>query len=273
MPPVPKTPISEARVLRQEDFDHFAHLSGDHNPIHVNPAFAADTHFGATVSHGMLLFTVLRGLLERHYPGCHPDIQDLTFPAPAYADETLTLLLEHRTGPVDGSRYLTTRIRKADGRDCLQGYCRLPGPATARPELPPPGRPGTDRSDVPTAHPRFAVLRQADQARVSRVFSGEDVRRWCRLAGIDTTPDRVPEPLIAGLFSYLLGEELPGHGTNYLKQHLRFQEPARIDETLTATVAITRLRASMALINLDTICTGEDGRVVCAGNALVLFQC
>ena len=85
------------------------------------------------------------------------------------------------------------------------------------------------------------------------------------MAGLeDETPDQVPEPLIAGLFSYLLGEELPGHGTNYLKQHMRFEEDARIGETLTATVTIT---------HLDTLCTGEDGRMICAGDALVLFQC
>ena len=77
--------------------------------------------------------------------------------------------------------------------------------------------------------PRFNALRLEDQATVERRFSAEDVRAWCDMAGLeDETPDQVPEPLIAGLFSYLLGEELPGHGTNYLKQHMRFEEDARI---------------------------------------------
>ena len=122
--------------------------------------------------------------------------------------------------------------------------------------------------------PRFNALRLEDQATVERRFSAEDVRAWCDMAGLeDEPPDQVPEPLIAGLFSYLLGEELPGHGTNYLKQHMRFEEDARIGETLTATVTITHLRGDKALVNLDTLCTGEDGRMICAGDALVLFQC
>ncbi|HEX5677627.1 MAG TPA: hypothetical protein VFX91_06645 [Alcanivorax sp.] len=120
---------------------------------------------------------------------------------------------------------------------------------------------------------RFNDLRLEDQATVERRFSAEDVHEWCRFAELDTPPEGVPEPLIAGLFSYLLGEELPGHGTNYLKQHMRFEGDARVDETLTATVTITHLRGDKALVNLDTLCTGEDGRMICAGDALVLFQC
>lgn len=121
--------------------------------------------------------------------------------------------------------------------------------------------------------PRFKALRLEEQATVERRFSADDIGEWCRIAAIDEHPEHVPEPLIAGLFSYLLGEELPGHGTNYLKQHMRFENDAWIDETLTATVTITHLRGDKALVNLDTLCTGEDGRMICAGDALVLFQC
>ncbi|WP_216180490.1 hypothetical protein [Verticiella alkaliphila] len=82
----------------------------------------------------------------------------------------------------------------------------------------------------------------------------------------------MPEPLIGALFSCLLGEDLPGHGTNYLKQSLAFVAPARIAEPLTASVRITRLRADKALVDLHTRCTGADGRLLCTGNALVLFH-
>ena len=58
------------RVLTQADFDVFAELSGDDNPIHVDEKFSAKTRFGRTVSHGMLLAAILRGLLDRLVPGC-----------------------------------------------------------------------------------------------------------------------------------------------------------------------------------------------------------
>lgn len=117
--------VEEARTLTQVDFDCFARLSGDHNPIHVDPAFAAQTRFGATVSHGMLLFTILRGLVQRHYPQARLDLQDVKFPAPAYADEPLTLVLTPHGPARDGELRLTTEVIKADGRHCLEGHCRL----------------------------------------------------------------------------------------------------------------------------------------------------
>lgn len=49
-------PPSSVRVLTQLDFNRFAALSHDDNPIHCDPAFAKTTHFGATVAHGMFLF-------------------------------------------------------------------------------------------------------------------------------------------------------------------------------------------------------------------------
>lgn len=120
--------------------------------------------------------------------------------------------------------------------------------------------------------PRFDALSLGQQALVSRSFSAQDIQEWSRMAGLDAPWPQVPEPLIAGLFSFLLGEELPGHGTNYLKQHLHFEADARIGETLTATVSISRLRGDKSLVYLDTRCTGENGRLICSGDALVLFQ-
>lgn len=82
------------RTLTQSDFDRFARLSGDNNPIHVDPEFSARTRFGRTVSHGMLLFTVARGLISRRFPGHRLVSQSLKFPAPCYADEELECRLE-----------------------------------------------------------------------------------------------------------------------------------------------------------------------------------
>lgn len=117
--------MEKSFILSQEDFNRFARLSGDHNPIHVDPDYAAATRFGATVSHGMLLFTVLRGLIHAHYPGARLESQDLKFPAPAYADEPLTATLVVEAPAEEGRIDLVTRITKGDGRLCLDGRCRL----------------------------------------------------------------------------------------------------------------------------------------------------
>src|SRR5690554_2397419 len=89
-------PCEQHFMLTQDDFDRFARLSGDHNPIHVDPAFSARTSFGRTVSHGMLLFSVVRSLLAETWPGSVLERQSLMFPFPAYAGETLELVVEQQ---------------------------------------------------------------------------------------------------------------------------------------------------------------------------------
>jgi acyl dehydratase len=120
--------------------------------------------------------------------------------------------------------------------------------------------------------PRFQALALSQQAQIERRFDADVIRHWQHLVGAPGPDSEVPEPLIAGLFSCLLGEQLPGHGTNYLKQSLHFAAAARAGEALQAQVTITRLRPDKALVNLATQCTGEDGRLICHGEALVLFQ-
>ena len=121
--------------------------------------------------------------------------------------------------------------------------------------------------------PRFDALAVGDSATTTRCFSAKDMAQWCDMMSLDKARAQVPEPLVAAMFSYLLGEKLPGHGTNYLKQDMRFEDMARIDETLSVAVRISRLRRDKALVDLDTTCTGSDGRTICTGRALVLFAC
>ena len=115
--------IDQRFRLSQQNFNQFADLSGDHNPIHVDPEYSASTRFGATVSHGMLLFTILRGALHRRFPDYRLAEQRLMFPSPAYAGEPLTLHLEHNDD--DSAIVLSTRIVKNDGSVCLEGQCTL----------------------------------------------------------------------------------------------------------------------------------------------------
>lgn len=81
--------FSFQRTLSQADFDAFARVSGDDNPIHVDAAFSARTRFGRTVSHGMLLFAILTAALRRARPGMRLAETALMFPNPAYAGEPL----------------------------------------------------------------------------------------------------------------------------------------------------------------------------------------
>ncbi|UUP16645.1 phosphate acetyltransferase [Nitratireductor thuwali] len=110
-------------------------------------------------------------------------------------------------------------------------------------------------------------------AEITRRYSRQDLEAFGAL--IDMTaaaPDTVPEPLIAALFSYLLGVRLPGPGTNYLKQEMRFLRSAPLDTDLTARVTISRFRADGHLVDLWATCETSDRNLVCEGRSLVLAK-
>jgi 3-hydroxybutyryl-CoA dehydratase len=109
-------------------------------------------------------------------------------------------------------------------------------------------------------------------ARTQRIFTRDDVEALHALTGAPLTSDCVPEALINGLFSYLLGVDLPGQGTNYLKQETRFLAGAALGERLTARVEITRLRPDKHLVDLATVCETADGTRIAEGRALVLAR-
>lgn len=116
----------------------------------------------------------------------------------------------------------------------------------------------------------MSALEIGQRASVGRVFSADDLADYAALTGDQPDGGVVAGPLLGGMFSYLLGTQLPGRGTNYLKQRIEFLAPAYLGEPLTATVEITRLRPDKALVNLRTVCTGADSREICRGEALVL---
>lgn len=102
----------ETLSLSQADFDLFARVSGDDNPIHVDPDFSARTRFGRTVSHGMLLWSVLWGLVRRHIPTARQTGQTLMFPAPTFAGEPFTC-----TGTIERIEGDTTHLTLTITRD------------------------------------------------------------------------------------------------------------------------------------------------------------
>jgi 3-hydroxybutyryl-CoA dehydratase len=114
------------RSLTQADFDLFARLSGDDNPIHVDPEFAARTRFGRTVSHGMLLYTLIRAELARMVPGATQAEQQLKFPAPTYAGDPLSVELRVLEVADDGrAARLETLIRCVGGDLVCEGETTL----------------------------------------------------------------------------------------------------------------------------------------------------
>lgn len=75
--------------------------------------------------------------------------------------------------------------------------------------------------------------------------------------------------LTAGLISAVIGEQLPGHGTVYLGQTLKFLAPVRPGDMVRAEVTVTDIDPAKRRVKLDCLCLVE-GRKVLVGEATVL---
>ncbi|MDQ2095063.1 MaoC family dehydratase [Rhodalgimonas zhirmunskyi] len=75
--------------------------------------------------------------------------------------------------------------------------------------------------------------------------------------------------LTAGLISAVIGEQLPGHGTIYMGQSLKFLAPVRPGDTVLAEVEVIDIDHAKRRVKLDCRCL-VDGKKVLAGEATVL---
>lgn len=277
-------PSATQRVLLQTDFDRFARLSHDDNPIHCDPDFAAGSHFGATVAHGMMLYScICKALAEQVGPGVVQLEQSLMFPNATFVGDRMHVDLRLEA-EAEGLLDIVTEITKVGaGGTALPtaaGRCRVVAPVAPL-RLVAPAPLLAEEGDA-----ELYGLRPGMSASTTRSFANADLDEYGDLTG-DRNPifrddleaaargfkrRIVPWPLLAGMFSDLLGTRLPGRGTGWMKQQLRYPSAAHPGEALTATVTITRLRAAKELVNLSTRVCAADGRLVCDGEALVLVR-
>lgn len=74
----------------------------------------------------------------------------------------------------------------------------------------------------------------------------------------------------AGLISAAIGTRLPGPGTIYLSQELKFLAPVRIGDTLTAKVEVVEILERRNRLRLTTQVRNQDGVLVVDGSAWVM---
>ena len=121
-----------------------------------------------------------------------------------------------------------------------------------------------------------------DKATLNRTLTRKDIQLFAIMSG-DVNPAHVDEEyanssqfhhIIAhgmwggALISTVLGTQLPGPGTIYLKQDFTFRRPVSLGDNLTVTVTVVEKREHHQIL-LDCACTNQDGEVVIDGQALV----
>lgn len=130
---------------------------------------------------------------------------------------------------------------------------------------------------------RFEDLELGISASVSRTVSEADILMFAGVSG-DTNPVHLDQEfaastmfggriahgmLSAGLISAVFGTRLPGPGSIYLSQTLKFKAPVRIGDTVVARVTVKSLTPEKRKALFDTVCmVGET--VVLTGEAEIM---
>ncbi|WP_195267041.1 MaoC family dehydratase [Eubacterium sp. 1001713B170207_170306_E7] len=75
--------------------------------------------------------------------------------------------------------------------------------------------------------------------------------------------------LTSGLISAVLGVWLPGPGTIYMGQELKFTRPVYFNDTITAEVEVQEILMQKNIVKMQTVCKNQHGEVVIEGIATV----
>jgi 3-hydroxybutyryl-CoA dehydratase len=129
-------------------------------------------------------------------------------------------------------------------------------------------------------------FRQGEKARLSKSVSETDIQTFAQLTG-DFNPlhldpvfanntrfkGRVAHGMLSvGLISAVLGTILPGPGAIYISQSVKFLQPVRIGDILTAEVEVLSWDPSKKTVHMQTSCYNQDGNEVVTGEARLLVE-
>ncbi len=122
-----------------------------------------------------------------------------------------------------------------------------------------------------------------DAAEFAKTISESDIYLFAGITG-DLNPAHINETyaaktffktriahgmLLGGFISAILGNQLPGPGTIYIRQELNFLAPVRMGETITARAEVMEIIAEKNRVRLKTTCVNQDGTMVLEGEAIV----
>jgi 3-hydroxybutyryl-CoA dehydratase len=129
----------------------------------------------------------------------------------------------------------------------------------------------------------LSEIKVGDVAEATKTVSETDVYLFAGVTG-DFNPAHMNETyaqktffktriahgmLGAGFISAVVGMQLPGPGTIYITQELKFLAPVRIGDTVTARVEVMEIIAEKKRVRLKTECLNQEGTLLLAGEAMV----
>ena len=112
----------------QEEVNRFAEVTGDNNPVHINPEFAAKSQFRKPIMHGMLGAALFSKVFGTMFPGEGTIYlkQNLNFLKPMYVEVEYEAIFTVKEVLVDKNRaVIETIIRNPEGFVCTSGEATI----------------------------------------------------------------------------------------------------------------------------------------------------
>lgn len=124
-------------------------------------------------------------------------------------------------------------------------------------------------------------LKIGDEATFSKTITESDVYTFAGITG-DLNPAHINKVeaekgifrkqvahgmLVGSLISTVLGMKLPGPGTIYMGQELKFVKPVYFGDTITAKAVVESIDTGKKMVKLSTTCTNQNGEIVIEGHA------
>ena len=119
-------PVTHA--VGRAEIDRYAELSGDNNPLHMDPEYAATTPFQTVIAHGPIGMQTVFEALARWLggDGVPPGIRvDVSYRGPVHIDDRVSCRCEHVADHA-GDLALTLRATNQDGAEVLQALAIVP---------------------------------------------------------------------------------------------------------------------------------------------------
>jgi acyl dehydratase len=125
-PPAVGSRATWTRTITADDVEAFARISGDRNPLHFDPSFAAATRAGGLIVHGGLTTALFNALVAEVLPGPGSVFlhQEWDYPAAVHIGDTVTAEAEVLEARADKPfTRLRCVARLPDGTEVLRGEC------------------------------------------------------------------------------------------------------------------------------------------------------
>ena len=83
---------------------------------------------------------------------------------------------------------------------------------------------------------------------------------------------RIAHGMLSGAFiSAILGEEFKERKIVYLSQTMKFKAPVFVDDVVTTTALVTRIREERGIVIMETTCANQNGEILVTGEAAVMI--